>query len=100
MQLLMDWMEPIEDVTAEQLGEVLEAAAFGGILVLMSGDDEFIQFGEGELEYRDAATGRMFRLEDWTWEQVRLAFLDYLAGGIDWRNFDWRELDLIQADTE
>jgi hypothetical protein len=93
MRLLTERLGPIEDVTAEQIEAVLSAGAYGHFLVLADGDG-FIQFGYGDLEYCDRQSGRMFRVDWLTREQVRLALLDYLAGGIDWRNFDWREFDL------
>lgn len=102
----------LPDVTAADIDHALADDNFGKFAVLSASEDDFIQAGNdwqpGEecrafmtahdsdpwvLEYRDGATGRLYRAGGRaTLEQVLMAFRSYLAGGRAWRGaFAWGE---------
>jgi len=115
MRLTTDELDEICDVTAEAIDRILADDAFGKFAVLSASEESFIQAGndwqpgsECEafmrkhdsdpwlLEYRDGASGQLFRaVVQVTLQQVREAFRLYRAGDQEWRrSFQWEPLVL------
>lgn len=109
MILTTEELGSLADVTATSLDETLAADAFGKFAVLSAADTEFIQAGNDWrpddstqaflnahdsdpwiLQYREGS--QQFQASDRvTLEQVRHAFMSYLAGTPAWRvRFSWR----------
>ena len=112
MLLTTEELVQIPDVTAADINQVLPTDAFGKFVILSASEDSFIQAGcdwqpspecqeflekHGSdpwlLEYRDGDSGRLFRVASHvTLDQVRRAFLSYLAGSEEWRHGSrWEE---------
>jgi hypothetical protein len=115
MMLTKEEYGDLPDVTALDIERILPEDAFGKFAILSASQDSFIQAGNdwqpGEecrrflqengsdpwiLEYREGGSGRHYRAAGHvTLEQVRRAFLSYLAGRDEWRQgLTWEELRL------
>jgi hypothetical protein len=114
MRLTTEHLINVPVVTAAEIDHVLGDENFGTFAVLAADEDNFIQAGNDwqdgpeataffeahasdpwVLEYRDGATGRLFRAAGHvTLDEVREAFLSYLVAGNDWRLFTWEEFYL------
>jgi hypothetical protein len=115
MWLRTEELGDIPDVTAADIDEILPSDAFGKFLILSASEDTFIQAGSDwqptpecaaflrerksdpwVLEYRDGTTGRQYAATRYvTLDEVRNAFVSYLAGDEAWRSmFSWKELEL------
>jgi hypothetical protein len=114
MRLTTDDLPEIDPVTAADIEHVLGDEGFGKFVILSASDEAFIQAacvwepGPGSkqfieetgsdpfrLEYRDGGSGRLFAAEGHlTLDQVKQAFLAYLAEDESWRSrFVWAEVD-------
>ncbi|MFO0823735.1 MAG: hypothetical protein U0792_11560 [Gemmataceae bacterium] len=113
MRLTTEELPEIDEVTPAEIEQILTDDVFGKFVVL--GDDEafiqaacvwepgtecsrFIQETGSDpfcLEYRDGKTGQLFGAEEHvTLEQVKLAFLEYLGGRMDWlTRFVWAKVE-------
>jgi len=115
MWLTTEELGDIPDVTAADIQEILPSDTFGKFVVLSAGEDSFIQVASDwqptpecaaylrehdsdpwVLEYRDGTTGRQYAATRYaTLNEVRDAFVSYLAGDEAWRSmFSWKELQL------
>ena len=113
MILTTEDLGDIPDVSAADIEQMLPADSFGKFVILSASEDSFIQAGcdwrptpecqeflkrhgsdPGLLEYRDGESGRQFRAAGHvTLDEVRRAFLSYLAGGGEWRQaFQWEQV--------
>jgi hypothetical protein len=114
MVLTTEEMGEVPDVTAADIDRILLTDSFGKFAILAASEKVFIQAGNDwqpgpeckaflrkhesdpwVLEYRDKA-GKQFRAKGQvTLEQVRQAFLSYLARGKEWQQeFTWEKLRL------
>jgi hypothetical protein len=90
----------VPDVTTAEVERTLGRDVFVSFAVLSADEDNFIQTtddwqGGWVLEYRDGATGRLFRTTGpVTLDDVCDAFLSYLSGGDEWRQLTWEEFHL------
>jgi hypothetical protein len=115
MMLITEDMGETPGVTVADIDRILSTDSFGKFAVLSASESAFIQAGndwqptpECEpflkktksdpwlLEYRDAESGKQYRAKgQLTLDQVRMAFLSYLAGTKDWHQLRaWEELKL------
>jgi len=115
MLLITEELGETPDVTAADIGRILSTDSFGKFAVLSASESTFIQTGNEwqpspecdaflkehrsdpwVLEYRDGGSGKQYRAKrQLTLEQVRTAFLSYLAGRNNWlQAYGWQELNL------
>ncbi len=115
MILTTEEMGEIPNVKAADIDRILPTDSFGKFAVLSASDTTFLQAGNDwqptpeceaflkntrsdpwVLEYRDGESGKQYRAHgQLTLDQVRVAFLSYLAGSKDWQNAHaWNELAL------
>ena len=113
MTLTTEEFGDVPDVSAADIDEILPADAFGKFVILAASEESFIQAGcdwrptqecqaylarhdsdPWLLEYRDGESGRQFRAAGHvTLDEVRRAFLSYLAGGGEWRQaLQWEQV--------
>jgi hypothetical protein len=115
MRLITEELGETPNVTAEDVDRILPPDSFGKFAVISASESAFLQGGNDwqptpecdafmkktksdpwVLEYRDDESGTLYRAtHQLTLEQVRVAFLSYLAGTKDWhRAHVWEELKL------
>jgi len=104
-------LEPLDDISPEQLNEILSSDSFGKFAILSQSDSDYIQaacdwqptqecseFLEEHrsdpwiIEYRDGETSAHFRAEGYvTLDAVASAFASYLCGNEKGRSsFNWQ----------
>jgi hypothetical protein len=112
MLLTTEELGEFHEVTGADIDRILRDDSFGKFAVLSSSEGDFIQAGNDwepspecsafvklhgsdpwVLEYRDGLSDRLFRASGQiTLDQVRHAFLSFLSGQEEWRQwFTWRE---------
>jgi hypothetical protein len=115
MLLTTEDLGDLPNVTAADIDRILPTDSFGKFAILSQAETIFIQAGNDwqvgpecaaflkqhnsdpwVLEYRDGKSGKQYQAKGrLTLDQVRLAFLSYLAGGNDWlKAHAWEELQL------
>jgi hypothetical protein len=104
----------IPDVTGEDINNLRPTGELGTFAQLFASETKFIQAGPDvpgqrrkaflrehgsdpwvlQYGYGDEHPGQVFQAEGLvTWDQVRRAFLSFLAGGEEWRRqFTWAEV--------
>jgi hypothetical protein len=113
MMMITEELGETQNVSAADIDRILATDSFGKFAVLSASDSVFMQAGNDwqpspecdaflkrtgsdpwVLEYRDGESGTQYRaLGQLTLEQVRLAFLSYLASSKDWHQaHTWNEL--------
>ncbi len=114
MKLTCEDLSPIDDVSREQLDEILSSDAFGKFAILSQSDSDFVQAASDWqptnecaaflkandsdpwiIEYRDGTTHTHYRADGYvTLGTVMRAFASYLAGENDWRtSIKWQPVE-------